>query len=123
MFFVASRYGSDPYLYWAAIIGGSLIDLGAILGAFFALSKRWIWERPAIALSCLGSGLLIFVAAKLTTEFQAIFTLTTIVLTVMFIVSLIDRYIEIFNDDFEISTSEVMRAADEELRKRNGLNY
>lgn len=123
MYFVASRYGFNPYLFWAAIIGGSLINLGALLGAFFALSKRWIWERPAIALSCLGSGLLIFVAAALTTEFQAIFTLTTIVLTVMFIVALIDRYIEIFNDDFEISTSEVMRAADEELRKRNDLNY
>lgn len=123
MFFVASRYGSDPYLFWAALVGGTFINFGALLGAFFALSKRWIWERPAIALSCLGSGLLLFVAAKLTTEFQALFTLTTSVLTVMYIVALIDRYIEIFNDDFEISVTEVKKAADEELRKRNDLNY
>lgn len=100
---------------WSAVAAGSLLIVGSVLGAIFALSKRWIWERPAIMLTGLGGVITAYVALYDSIVNMSLAGDIAFLFVIMFELALLDRFLEIYSDDYEITDKEINQAADKIL--------
>lgn len=98
-------------------ITGWMFIVSGTMGATNAWTRRWVWERPGTMLAMSGSvsgvGIEIYSLTLPNQVSGANWVL--LVLFMMHFVSMLDRYIEIINDDYEIPKHEIKEAADKAL--------
>lgn len=99
-------------------VSGWFIIVGSTLGACFAWTRRWLWERPGTILVITGVtvGLLLEIATvTVGVSAQPQVNIELAVLFAMHLLSMLARLVEISNDDYEITREEIEREADKIL--------